>query len=260
VAHYFSAGYYATAEVQLPDGRLITASLAENRAATGNDRQGFLSLSVQTPCTPFCAPSTASGTVDLTDEQVTFDRGLRTASVEDVTLTLTTPARTLPGTDMPPGGSVPPPPGGYVPPPGGFVPPTVPYLPPGDYVPPTVPYLPPGDYVPPPVPYLPPGGSVPPTGPYTPPVIIPAQSEEVTITLEFTGTGTVSRDAEHQYTDCSDTGMCQSTRLSAERAAHLVVTVDRTDGESETFETDQARLFYAQGVDAGGRLPKGIVE
>ena len=37
VEHYFSSGYYATADFTLPDGRTASASLAENRSATGNE-------------------------------------------------------------------------------------------------------------------------------------------------------------------------------------------------------------------------------
>jgi hypothetical protein len=209
VDHYFAAGYHATAEFQLPDGREVRASLTENRSADHRDRRGFLSVDVLTPCAPApCASWTASGSTDLTDEQVTFDRGLRAASVENVMLTLTTSARVLPGPGLPPGG------------------------------------------------YLPPVGG-PPTAPYTPPVIAPAQTEQVTITLEFTGTGSVDRHAGHEYTDCSDTGMCQSTRLSAERSAHTVMSLVHEDGGSDAGETDEGSLSFLQGVDNGGRLPEG---
>jgi hypothetical protein len=226
VDHYFSAGYHATAEFQLPDGREVRASLSENRSADQRDRRGFLSVDVLTPCAPApCASSTASGSTDLPDEEVTFDRGLRAASVENVLLTLTTPPRVLPGPGLPPGGSLPPvgsfPPVGYLPPVGG----------------PSV------------------GG--PPTAPYTPPVMAPAQTEQVTVTLEFTGTGSVDRSAGHEYTDCSDTGMCQSTRLSAARSAHAVLALVHEDGGSDAGETDEGSLSFQQGVDNGGRLPAG---
>jgi hypothetical protein len=109
VENYYAAGYHGVAEIRLPDGRLATADLAENQAENRTDWQGFLSLRITTPCstTPYCISPTASGVLYLTDEQVTFDRRLRSASVDAVTITLTTPGTGGGGGGLPPGGGLP---------------------------------------------------------------------------------------------------------------------------------------------------------
>jgi hypothetical protein len=241
VDHYLSDGYFATVEAELPDGRQVTASVSGRSRADQSEQQGFLSLSVGQPCVlvPYtgpCIPS-AYGSVDLTGHQVHFDRGLRTASVEDVTLTLTTPPSYLPGGGLP-GGPLP---GGGLPP-GGDLPP---YPPVGGTdtdtpaVPPTYPAYPPS------------GG---PTGSFTPPVLVPGTTEVVTVSLVFTGTGTVIRSAEHTVADCGeDSTGCQSMRLTAERTADVTVTVGWQDGDSVVSESDAGRLTYGKGVDAAAK-------
>jgi hypothetical protein len=154
---------------------------------------------------------------------VDFDRGLSRASVDDVTLTLATPAYYLPGSGVPGG------------------------LPPGGGVPPG------GDTVPFPSPI---GGS--PGGSYTPPVLVPGTTEVVTVDLVLTGTGTVTRHAERVVTYCgSDSTGCQSTRLLAERTADVTVTLGWESGLTTTADSDAGQLTYAQGVDAAAFLPAG---
>jgi hypothetical protein len=235
VDHYASAGYYATADVQLPDDRHLTASLSAGYAANRSDTVASLYLQLAPPCVvvPFgwpCAPS-ASGWVDVTGDQVEFDRGLRGASVDDVTLTLTTPSYYLPGSGVPGG----PPTGGDISP----LPPTTGAS--------TDPYTPP---------LGPPPFSPPPPGPSTPPVLVAATTEIVTVSLDFTGTGTVSRSAEHTVTDCgSDSTGCQSTRIAAQRTADVTVTLRWESGETTTADSGTGWLTFGQGVDVAAFLP-----
>jgi hypothetical protein len=216
VDQYWGAGYYGSAHAQLPDGRQVTATLTEGYAENHRDSHGFLSLQVRKPCVvvPFggpCEPS-ATGWLELTGDQVEFDRGLRRGAVEDVTLTLTTPSYYQPGSGVPGG-----------PPPGGGIPPLPPI-----------------------------GGN--PLGP----ILVPATSEAVTVSLVFTGTGEISRHAEHTVTDCgADSTGCQSTRLAAERTADVTVTLGWASGDTTTADSDAGQLFYGQGVDAAAFLPTG---
>jgi hypothetical protein len=222
VGHYSSAGYYGTVDAQLPDGRQVTATLYEVYEENHHATRGFLNLQVGKPCAfvpspGVCAPA-ANGWANLTGDQIEFDRGLRGASVDDVTLTLWTPAYYLPGSGVPGG------------------------LPPGDGT------------VPPPMPPI--GGS--PGGSYSPPVLVPGTTEVVTVDLVLTGTGTISRHAEHVVADCgSDSTGCQSTRLLAERPADVTVTLGRESGVTMTADSDAGQLAYAQGVDAAAFLPAG---
>jgi hypothetical protein len=221
VDHYLSSGYYATADVQLPDHRYLTASLSMGYTANHRDTVGSLYLQLAQPCVVVplgapCAPS-ASGWVDVTGDQVQFDRGLRGASVDDVTLTLTTPSYYLPGSGVSSG-----------------------VVPPGDGITP----FPPVD-----------GG---PTGAYIPPVKVAETSEVVTVSLVLTGTDTVSRSAEHTVADCgSDSTGCQSTRIAAERSADVTVTLVWESGATTTANSGAGRLTFGQGVDAAAFLPAG---
>jgi hypothetical protein len=91
VENLFSAGYYASTEVVLPDGRKATASLGEHREANQDGWVGDLYLSAwnERDCGFWmCQDDRVSGSVVLTDDQVDFDRSLRTASVQDITVIL----------------------------------------------------------------------------------------------------------------------------------------------------------------------------
>ena len=224
--HYSAAGYYATVDAQLPDGRQLIATLYEAYEENHHATRGLLNLTVGHPCAfvpspGVCAPA-ANGWANLTGDQIEFDRGLRGASVDDVTLTLWTPAYYLPGSGVP-GGL---PPGGGVPPGDGTLPPPMP----------------------------PTGGG--PGGSYVPPVLVPGTTEVVTVDLVLTGTGAISRHAEHVVTDCgSDSTGCQSTRLLAERTADVTVTLGRESGVTTTADSHAGQLAYGQGVDAAAFLP-----
>ena len=134
--HYSAAGYYATVDAQLPDGRQVIATLYEAYEENHHATRGLLNLTVGHPCAfvpspGVCAPA-ASGWANLTGDQIEFDRGLRGASLDDVTLTLWTPGYYLPGSGVP-GGL---PPSGDVPPGDGTLPPPMP--PEGAYSPPVL--------------------------------------------------------------------------------------------------------------------------
>jgi hypothetical protein len=219
VNHSAYAGYFATADVQLADGRHVSASLTDYYGANHSASSGFLSLQVQQPCgvVPpggMCPPS-ASGAAELSGDQLQIDRGLRGASAENVSLMLTTPAYYVWGAGVP----------------GAF---------------PTM-------------------GDVPPLGPppfppaqYTPPVLVPATTEVVTVSIEFTGTGTVSRDAQHtfaEYCGADSTG-CQSTHVGAVRTADVTVTVGWASGGASSV-SGSGLLTYDQSVDVDTPQPTG---
>jgi hypothetical protein len=223
VDHYSSAIHYGSVDAQLPDGRRLIATLYEVYEENHHDTRGFLNLQLGQSCAfvpvpGACAPA-ANGWAELTGDQIEFDRGLRGASLDDVTLTLWTPAYYLPGSGVP-GGL---PPGGDVPPGDGTLPPP-----------------------------MPPGGS------YIPPVLVPGTTEVVTVDFVFTGTGAVSRNAEHVVADCGwDSTGCQSTRLLAERTADVTVTLGWESGVSMTANSNAGQMAYAQAVDAAAFLPAG---
>jgi hypothetical protein len=87
VENMFSAGYYATAEMVLSDGRLASVSLSEYRGASQDGWHGSLGLSVRRDANSWQA---ASGYAQVTDEQVDFRRNLGGASAIDIPVTLVT--------------------------------------------------------------------------------------------------------------------------------------------------------------------------
>jgi hypothetical protein len=214
VNHYGYAGQFAMVDAQLPGGRTVNATLTQYYGTNHSETSGFLSLSVQQPCDVAstgrqCLPG-ASGYAELTGDQVEFDRGLRGASVEDVPLTLTTPAyyswsNTVAGGSLSNAGQ----------PPLGM--------------PPFPPAL--GE----------------PTGP----VLVPGTSEDVTVSLEFTGTGSIDRSAQHTLADyCGmDSTGCQSTHVGAARTAEVTITLARASGETTTAASSTGLLTYDQSVD-----------
>ncbi|RBY94874.1 hypothetical protein DQ244_06375 [Blastococcus sp. TBT05-19] len=83
-----SISYYAHGSVTLPDGRSADVSLGEFRAVDG--WTGSLNLYLSPPpCTGWpCMPTMESGYAELDADDVTFDRNLNRAAVEDVPVTL----------------------------------------------------------------------------------------------------------------------------------------------------------------------------
>jgi hypothetical protein len=122
VDNYYAAHYRATADIPLSHDRLVTAELVRIQAPNRTDWRASLHLQITTPCTAAassCVPSTTSADLDLTDDQVSFDRRLRRASVTGVTVTFSSPtsgggigygppmdAVLLPGGGTPVGGQV----------------------------------------------------------------------------------------------------------------------------------------------------------
>ncbi len=95
-SRFTSAG--AHGEVALPDGRVASVSLDQYRASERDEWQGFLYVSLVTPCTTFpCTGGLTVGSTTLTDDQIDVDRHLEQASVADVPLTLSTGSH-VPGT------------------------------------------------------------------------------------------------------------------------------------------------------------------
>jgi hypothetical protein len=90
VENYMFTQYYGTAEAVLADGRTVEVSLMEDRS-TGPEVRAFLSVQTfrEVPC-PWgtCQSDFASGFVQLSDEQVDFQRSLGGASVTDVPVTI----------------------------------------------------------------------------------------------------------------------------------------------------------------------------
>lgn len=189
VSHFAYAGYFAQVDTRLPDGRTVYATLSQYYGANHSESDGFLYLSVGPPCDVAstgqqCLPG-ASAFAELTGDQVEFDRGLTGASVEDVPLTLTTPAH-----------------------------------------------------------YVWNSGS-------TEAVFVPATTEDVTVSLAFTGTGTIDRSAQHilaDYCGADSTG-CQSTGIGARRTADVTVTLAWASGEPNALDSDAGLLTYDQSVD-----------
>ena len=176
VFHYAYQGYFATFDAGLPDGRHVSGTLSRY-GADPRDSSGSLVVQVQQPCVVggICAPP-AYGFAELSGDQVEIDRGLRAASVKDVSVTLTTPS------------------------------------------------------------YLGPDG--PPT-------------DEVSVSVELTGTGTVTRSAEHILADyCGgDSTGCQSTGVGASRAADVTLTLEWVSGETDSGVSGTGLLTYDQSVN-----------
>jgi hypothetical protein len=239
VVRYFASSYDGTADFVLPDGRTATASLSKFRGASTDEWRGALRLDVTTPCsTPTgCYPSTGFGSTEVTGDQITFDRRLRTASVEDVTISVVTSG--FGGSGLPGGGTVTPPPYDWPP------------LPPTDEVAPPLP----GYELPPPPPPLgfdmPPADQFPmPPGAWIPPV---PTTETFVVSLTFTGTGELTHEVTHQYGQCGDgSSDCQSIRTYDRRASIAVLTLD---GVAE--EPASGLLTLGTGHDVAGK-PNGM--
>jgi hypothetical protein len=162
----FSAGYHATAEAVLPDGRLARVSLGEHRGASQDGWRGYLGLDVRRDANSWQA---ASGFAQLTDDQVEFSRNLGGASATDIPVTLVTYG----------------------------------------------------------------WGSTGPT----------QTTEDVIVSVVFTGTGDVTRDT-YRGDLCGDGGReCQSVRVDAHRDATGQLLVDGVTG------TGVGTLSYGHGVD-----------
>jgi hypothetical protein len=92
VENYMFTQYYGTAEAVLADGRTVEISLMEDRS-TGPEVRAFLSVLTyrEAPCQwgpGTCQTDFASGSVQLSAEQVDFEPSLRGASVTDVPVTI----------------------------------------------------------------------------------------------------------------------------------------------------------------------------
>jgi hypothetical protein len=128
VVRYFASSYSGTADFVLPDGRPASATLSKFRSASNDEWRGSLGLDITTPCSTStsCYPSTGFGRAEVPGDQITFDRSLRTASVEDVTITVVTAGFGGPGLPprLPGGGTVTPPAYDVSSPPGSWIPPT----------------------------------------------------------------------------------------------------------------------------------------
>jgi hypothetical protein len=239
VAHFGGVSYSADAEFTLLDGRHVFANLSRHTLGGRQEWAGFLSIRVQPACMsdpePCWGEGEWTGSTALRAEEVSFDRSLRTASVHDVTLTLSAPYDPDPAEDVPDEE----PPGEDVPPwDGDEDVPSWDEVVPGDEVP--------GDEAGPGDEELPPSD-----GEFQWPDI-PVLEEDITVSLEFTGTGTVTRSADHAYTWCGEgIASCQSNRLYANRTADAVVTLVWAGGHGDTGTSITSTLSYAQGVDAG---------
>lgn len=222
VVRYFASSYDGTADFVLPDGRTASASLSKFRAASTDQWQGSLSLNITTPCsTPTgCHPSTAFGWTEVSGDQITFDRSLRRASVEGVTISVVTPGFGGPG--LPPGL----PGGGTVTPPAYDVPPP----PPGFDMPPTDPFpTPPGVWTPP-----------------------SQTTETLVVNLTFTGAGELTHEVTTGYGQCGDgSSDCQSLRKYDQRPASAVLALDGVVGEPAA-----GLLTLGTGHDVAGK-PNG---
>jgi len=240
VVRYFASSYEATADFVLPDGRPASASLSKFRGASTDEWQGSLRLDVTTPCStsPACSPSTGFGSTEVAGDQITFDRSLHTASVEDVTISVVTAGFGGPGLPpgLPGGGTVTPPPYDWPP------------LPPTDQISP-----PPGGELSPP----PPGDQLPSTGQlpslpedWTAPA---PNTETFVVSLAFTGTGELTHEVTQGYGQCGDGSTnCQSLRKYDQRAASAVLTLDRVAGEPVS-----GLLTLGTGHDVAGK-PNGL--
>jgi hypothetical protein len=219
VENMFSAGYYGYTDLGLPDGRHVYATLSAYRAASQNGWSGALSVTVGVPCPddPSCLLSDASGTALLTETQVAFSRNLDGASAVDVPVTLwTSPSDPLPsdGSGDPSGeGSADAPSDGSADAPSDGS---------GD-----APSDGTGDGMPEPT------------------------SEQVTVSLTFSGTGAVARDS-YKGDQCGD-GMrlCQSHRVSADRDATVEFSLDRqsASGLDRQSASGAGHLNYTLGTD-----------
>jgi hypothetical protein len=233
VVRYFASSYDGTAEFVLPDGRTATASLSKFRGASTDPWRGSLNLNISTPCSTStsCLASTGFGSTELTGDQITFDRSLRTASVDDVSIDVVTAGFGGPG--LPGGGTVSPPPYDWplpttevVPPPGGELSPP----PPGSDMPPTgqLPWLP---------------------GNWTPPAPI---TETFHVSLAFTGTGELSHEVTTERGQCGDGSRdCQSLRKYDQREASAVLTLNGVAGARAS-----GLLTLGTGHDVAGK-PNG---
>lgn len=95
------------------------------------------------------------------------------------------------------------------------------------------------------------------------PVYVPGTTEDVTVSLDFTGTGAVSRSAQHILADyCgADSVGCQSTGILARRTADATITLVRATQEIQTAKSSDGLLTYNQSVDndtpSGTHPPSG---
>ena len=274
VENTFAAGYSASVDVILSDGRHASATINEYRGAVRDGWRGGLSLQVwnEQPCDwDYCPTQSAFGSVDLTDAQVSFDRNLRTASVHDVAVEVVDPTYgaepdpwigdpgegdsgdgsaagavdgsdgsgdapvTDPGTGDMSGGGDP-----AVGDPAVGDPavgdPAVGDPAAGD---PSEGDAGPGDE-----------GAGDGTGglPDDQPVVVPWAPQTFVVSLEFKATGGSNltyRDATHQTTCGDGSRECQSNRLYVQRQAPATLTLD---GASYTSKTGM--MSYSQGVDA----------
>lgn len=204
VDHFAYAGYFATVDAHLLDGRTVTATLTQYYGENQSVSSGFLGIYVQPPCGVAstgrqCAPW-AIGSTALSGDQVEFDRGLRGASVTDIPLTLTTPEHYVWNTGMPGGPS--------------------------------------------------PDGMPPMPGEPTGPVLVPEKIEAVTVSFDFTGTGAISRDAQHTLADyCGgDSTGCQSTGVTARRTADVVGALAWASGGTDSVTSGDGSLLFDQSV------------
>jgi hypothetical protein len=89
---------------------------------------------------------------------------------------------------------------------------------------------------------------------YTPGVGMTRTEEQLTVSVEFTGTGQVERDT-YRGDMCGDGGReCQSIRVDSHRGATATVSVD------DQVATGEGSLSYTQGVDAAApkyEFPEG---
>jgi hypothetical protein len=212
VSHFAYAGYFAQVDAQLPDGRTVHATLSRYYGANHSVSDGFLDLTVGPPCD-----------VASTGQQcLPGASGFAQLTGDQVEFD-----RGLTGASVEDGPLTLTTPGHYVWNSG-------------------VPGAPSDGGDPPPLgpPPFPPAES-------SGPVYVPETTEDVTVSLDFTGTGTISRSAQHILADyCGADSMgCQATGIGARRTADVTVTLAWASGETSALDSDAGLLTYDQAVD-----------